>query len=264
MKKYWTKKKKKNCFLLVIVAFIIPLIINEAYKIGGYVTVWDGSDMLAFYGNILTAAAAIIGVYYTLDYSKFKQMDFEKLRVKPYLQITHFGELSDVQNIYKVNQNEIYVYKNLNNEHPESGFGILPNELYKISKSNKLADINSITKNSVFLNFYIRNIGTDSAINIKIIFDNHTIVNGLSLSKNEAKLLRILIVFKDELKMASEIALEDMKLSIDYENIYGNQKYEQYGCIKKFTYKKNTREYSYSEDMDGDVSLFSKQIEINN
>ena len=262
MKKYWTKKKKKNCFLLVIVAFIMPLIINEAYKIGGYVTVWDGSDMLAFYGNILTAAAAIIGVYYTLDYSKFKQMEYEKLRVKPYLQIIPSSNEVSLNNLFGIRPYEIYVCKDFNKEYTETGYGVLPNELYNLSITRDFRRINWILKNSVFLNFAIRNIGADSAIKIKVIINNHTIVNGFSLSKNESKFLRMLIVFNKETEIDDKVILEDMNVRILYENIYGNQMYEQNDCIKGLSYTKSIHSCGFGKSSKAETPFCDNQTKI--
>lgn len=42
----------------------IPLIINECYKANcGYITVWDGADVLGYYGTLLGAAIAVLMEY---------------------------------------------------------------------------------------------------------------------------------------------------------------------------------------------------------
>ena len=48
--------------ILIITVFIsIPFIINEAYKADtGYVTLWDASDMLSFYGSTLSFLGSIV------------------------------------------------------------------------------------------------------------------------------------------------------------------------------------------------------------
>ena len=150
MKKYWTKNKVLFIVMVVLIAAIIPFIINWAYKKGGYVTVWDGSDLLAFYGNILTAAAAILGVYYTLDYSKFKQMEYEKLRVKPYLQIIPSSNEVSLNNLFGIKPYGIYVCKDLNNGYTETGYGALPGEVYELSITRNFRRINYILKIQFF------------------------------------------------------------------------------------------------------------------
>lgn len=58
--------KKVIIYALVILLLIflicgIPLIINESYKTsGGYITVWNGADVLAFYGAIFSALGSIV------------------------------------------------------------------------------------------------------------------------------------------------------------------------------------------------------------
>ena len=44
----------------VVVAFIIPIIINELYQVNdGYITVWNGADVLSFYGAVLGSLGTI-------------------------------------------------------------------------------------------------------------------------------------------------------------------------------------------------------------
>lgn len=51
--------------------FGIPFIINECYKANcGYITVWDGSDVLGYYGTILGSAIAIITLVATILFTK--------------------------------------------------------------------------------------------------------------------------------------------------------------------------------------------------
>lgn len=47
--------------LLISIIVSIPFIINESYKTGvGYITLWNASDMLNFYGTILSFAGTVI------------------------------------------------------------------------------------------------------------------------------------------------------------------------------------------------------------
>lgn len=47
------------CFILLFI-IVVPFIINEAYKVGkGYITVWDGNDVLAYFGTVTSAVGAI-------------------------------------------------------------------------------------------------------------------------------------------------------------------------------------------------------------
>lgn len=53
------------CVLLLVVG--IPIMINECYKIGGYITLWSAADVLAYYGTILGAivSAVLAGIIHS-------------------------------------------------------------------------------------------------------------------------------------------------------------------------------------------------------
>ena len=57
-------RKKWICIAIIVVLIAIiaiPIIINESYKTGrGYVTVWNGSAMLSYYGSVLGAVGTIV------------------------------------------------------------------------------------------------------------------------------------------------------------------------------------------------------------
>lgn len=66
---------KKTKFLIVLGAVFlivgIPVIINECYKANcGYITVWDGSDVLGYYGTILGSVIAVISIIVTIAFTK--------------------------------------------------------------------------------------------------------------------------------------------------------------------------------------------------
>lgn len=55
--------KYKICvfILVVLIVFLIPIIINESYKVGrGYITMWGAADVLSFYGSFLSFIGSII------------------------------------------------------------------------------------------------------------------------------------------------------------------------------------------------------------
>lgn len=68
--------------LILSVCFIvIPLLINECYKANtGYTTVWDGADVLGYYGTIISSAlgtiVTIFTVYITISFTQ-KQIQRE-------------------------------------------------------------------------------------------------------------------------------------------------------------------------------------------
>ena len=66
---------KKTKFLVALGAVFlvvgVPIIINECYKANcGYITVWDGSDVLGYYGTILGSVIAVISIIVTIAFTK--------------------------------------------------------------------------------------------------------------------------------------------------------------------------------------------------
>lgn len=83
-----------------IVLFIsIPLLINESYKQNlGYITVWEGKDLLAFYGSILTFIGTVFLGALTLYQNKTLSLinnDLVKHQYKPVITISTLVDLSD-------------------------------------------------------------------------------------------------------------------------------------------------------------------------
>lgn len=71
------KKMKGIIIWLAVILFlagIIPIIINEAYRYGalhgGYITMWDAADMLSYYGTILGAVVTIIVLALTISFTR--------------------------------------------------------------------------------------------------------------------------------------------------------------------------------------------------
>ena len=57
--------------MFVVLVFVIPIIINELYKVGdGYIALWGASEILAFYAVILSGVISITTVIVTVYCSK--------------------------------------------------------------------------------------------------------------------------------------------------------------------------------------------------
>lgn len=256
MKKYWTKNKVIFIVMVVLIAAIIPFIINWAYKKGGYVTVWDGSDLLAFYGNILTAAAAVLGVYYTLDYSKFKQTEYEKLRVKPYIHNDYsFCIPGKNHTMFSCQPNDIYILKYLASGWIEKREGKLPDTVEKICKGESSIEEDFFIKNTFYLDMTLKNVGADSAVKIKFDIDDSVLCRTFSLEKGESKRLMLVMYYGD----LNKNFLITQNINVTYENIYGNQSYKQCGSVT-FEFNNDEEYNTYSINND----FFENQIEINN
>ena len=230
MKKYMSGLKC-SVLLLFVVAFVIavPFLMNVFYGRGcPLIDAWDKSDLMGYYGSIMTAVAAIAGVYFTLDYSKFRQIEYEKQRVRPLLDVEKPINILTKYNILNVRPDEIFVYKKFNNNYYEVGFGVLPNELYGIISRGDSKELISISNNSFLLRFRVENIGADTATNINLLLNGETLINDLSLKKNESRTIKILIVL-DNLQEDGIIKFGDIGIRLVYKNIFGNEMYEQSG-----------------------------------
>lgn len=85
--------KKKILIVISVLAGLlfliigIPVIINECYKVGGYITLWNAEDVLSYYGAIIAAIIGIIGVYLTVYISNKNYRDDVRSRVLPFIAI---------------------------------------------------------------------------------------------------------------------------------------------------------------------------------
>lgn len=79
-KKVW---KYFVCGILLLFLVIgVPVIINELYKLDcGYLTIWDGADVLGYYGTLLGAVIAILGVIATI-WSLKRTIEFTRKQIR--------------------------------------------------------------------------------------------------------------------------------------------------------------------------------------
>ena len=75
--------------LVVMLACIVygPYVINECYKAGGYITMWNAADVLSYYGTVIAAVIGIIGVYLTVYISNKNYRDDARSRVLPFIAV---------------------------------------------------------------------------------------------------------------------------------------------------------------------------------
>lgn len=87
----------KVIFGIIVALFLvvgIPVIINECYKANcGYITVWDGADVLGYYGTVLGAAIAVITLAATIIFTK------KQIQRDSYLR-TETEKLSKLESIF--------------------------------------------------------------------------------------------------------------------------------------------------------------------
>lgn len=93
------KKNLVNWLILTVIGvFVIPLIINEAYKIGsGYTTLWSAADMLAFYGAVLSFAGTVtLGIVAAGQAKRANDLASRTLALEEsrYLPVVDIGEIA--------------------------------------------------------------------------------------------------------------------------------------------------------------------------
>lgn len=56
--------------ILLILVVGVPIIINECYKTGGYITLWQADDVLSYYGTMLGAGVSVIVLAATILFTR--------------------------------------------------------------------------------------------------------------------------------------------------------------------------------------------------
>lgn len=77
---------------VLITAFFVlgvPILINECYKHGGYVTMWGAADVLSYYGDVLGASIAVATLAITILFTRkqLQREDYLKNRKEPWSKI---------------------------------------------------------------------------------------------------------------------------------------------------------------------------------
>lgn len=76
------------CIVVILcLIFGVPFQINECYKTGGYITMWNAADVLSYYGTIIAAVIGIVGVYLTVHISNKNYRDDARSRVLPFIAV---------------------------------------------------------------------------------------------------------------------------------------------------------------------------------
>lgn len=55
---------------IILFVFGVPIVINECYKAGGYVTLWSAEDVLSYYGTILGATVSVAVLAATILFTR--------------------------------------------------------------------------------------------------------------------------------------------------------------------------------------------------
>lgn len=156
-------KKMWIWIIMLILIVIMPLIINETYKVNkGYITLWSPEDVLSYYGSILAfISTSFLGYLSLLQNNRLNKINSELTRqqFKPIITISPSVDLSDE----KEKQRTYYRIVEKNNN------GVLINNGYSSKQSYFPYAILSI-----------KNIGLGPAVNFGVFWYKLDSVKGLN------------------------------------------------------------------------------------
>lgn len=252
--------------LIVCFSIAVPFLINVFYGRGcPLIDAWDKSDLMGYYGSIMTAAAAVAGVYFTLDYSKFKQTEYEKLRVKPYFSVEPKIYIHNPQAVFSFNPKQKYIFKDLGVDYCETGEDDFPLTVLDIYKRGDNIKKKDFVDRCVVTVMTLSNVGADSAIKIKLWINEGGYSRIFSMSKDKEQVLKLVIFLGnkpdivDKSDEKARYTKKTIALKLYYENIYGNQTYMQSGDIEV-----KLDELSGAFHITTPGTFFINQTEINN
>lgn len=213
MKKNWIFNNKYYLFIILFLIFIIPIFINEAYKVNkGYITVWGGADVLSFYGDILSfGGTVLLGALALWQNLKFKKendlsqvrldqlntkandindrlLKIEENKQRPYIDFEN-GLLTDTTfiELYHEKNNEITIrvyLKNISNAVAKrcdliEGELFLTNKYYKLTgkeNASEIFDRRSILPNEkLYYHFQCEEMINENKINeMNNFFENNS------------------------------------------------------------------------------------------
>lgn len=80
-----------SLIIIIFLLFVIPFLINVFFQYQAPLrwleATWGSGDLLSFYGSVLTGILAILGVFWTVQYSKKQYKEDNINRVLPYIAI---------------------------------------------------------------------------------------------------------------------------------------------------------------------------------
>lgn len=280
MKKPWVKW----CALVIgaLAAIVgVPIIINECYKANsGYMTIWGATDVLTYYGTIIAAAGAAIGVFASIKVATENYKEDVRARVMPFIAVTPFERKAIVNTMALLKEKEEKTKRPADIDNMPA----VQYDEYKLSQIyfvitvhgidiKKKLDKNQqailehvgnswVTKDGVEMlqrtDFYsmpleIENVGNGTAVNLRIGFNRvgdrntYRFVRPMMLKQGQTVYIHIFSTAD------YDIVRGKYSLEFYYEDIYGN-KYSQAFPVE---YSKNKDNQEYQS-----IDVVGKQIRV--
>lgn len=243
MKNFW-----KYAMISIITVILIPFIIDICYEVGdklkySYMTYYTASDILAFYGALLTGALTIIGVFLTVKHSQKGYKEDMVNRVMPFLTVnalsnSYYGDVhidailnADIENAenekYKIHETD---YKSIyfiisNKIEIEYSLSELDRKSYMMSKRKTSTGKGlAIEKsNRIYRALHIINSGNGPAVSLSIsirkLNEKDSEVSAVALSLHVGEKIYIAFCVNNE----NNIASGDYILHYSYKDIYQNK-----------------------------------------
>lgn len=278
MKKPWIKW----CALVIgaLAAIVgVPIIINECYKANsGYMTIWGAADVLSYYGTIIAAAGAAIGVFVSIKVATKNYKEDVRARVMPFIAVTPFERKAIVNTMALLKEKEEKTKRSadIDNMHAVQYDEYKLSQIYfvitvhgidikkKLDKNQQavLEHVGNswVTKDGVEMlqrtDFYsmpleIENVGNGTAVNLRIGFNRvgdrntYRFVRPMMLKQGQTVYIHIFSTAD------YDIVRGKYSLEFYYEDIYGN-KYSQAFPVE---YSKNKDNQEYQS-----IDVVGKQI----
>ena len=278
MKRPWIKW----CALVIaaLAAIVgVPIIINECYKANsGYMTIWGAADVLSYYGTIIAAAGAAIGVFVSIKVATKNYKEDVRARVMPFIAVTPFERkaIANTMALLKEKEEKTKRSADIDNMHAVQYDEYKLSQIYfvitvhgidikkKLDKNQQavLEHVGNswVTKDGVEMlqrtDFYsmpleIENVGNGTAVNLRIGFNRvgdrntYRFVRPMMLKQGQTVYIHIFSTAD------YDIVRGKYSLEFYYEDIYGN-KYSQAFPVE---YSKNKDNQEYQS-----IDVVGKQI----
>jgi preprotein translocase subunit SecE len=189
------RHKILSTFIVIIIIVFPPLIINSLYKVDAPIELlnseWEASDLLGYYGAILSTVATIVAIMWTISFTIDNQLMERKLSIRPYIQ-TKWSPVLTKNDLMFDTHSAVFIEQ-------FNGCFMSSHEPTKLF-SNEDANIYN-RKKKYLLKYDLCNIGSGNAININISINSSLITQPFGIPMNECRTLVIVLegnIYKDK------------------------------------------------------------------
>lgn len=185
-----------------------------------WVAKWSAGELLSYFGSIIGALATIVAVVITIVYTKRSQDEQNVLTIKPYLQVKHtsFDTLDELCECKHCNYSFLII---------RYGVTMYSAEPYDILNETNADTWEQFYEDNCVLKYTIKNIGANTAIDVKWNLNNNQIVFDLALSKDESK--EFIIIINKSVLQNKEF---NLNFEFNYSDVLSLARYSQKELIK--------------------------------